>query len=196
MEEKELLRFIIQVLLSFTINVVFMISPSFAIENAIDKDLEEIISNAKKVFDRKEELSSFTLNPNYDNVKTDFNNTGKEEKYLFISFSIPKTALLDLINGAKESGFIPVLRGFKNDQYNDTVKELQDIIKETQYGVVIDPNLFTQFEINLVPTYVVAQKNKNCPSHVTCPDYEFVKISGNIANSFAQGEFKKRGLLE
>ena len=85
--------------------------------------------------------------PSIENGKIGTNGN-KLEKYVFISLSIPEGALMDIIHDAKTHGFKPILRGFKENSYKKTVDALANIVKQTGYGVIIDPELFKTYEIN------------------------------------------------
>lgn len=114
-------------------------------------------------------------------------------KYLFVSFSMPESALMELIKQAKEHGFVPVLRGFKNEEYKPTFEALASILKETGYGVNIDPELFKEFAVDTVPSFVVAAPEKICPPNMSCRKSKFNKISGNITIAYALEKLVKEG---
>lgn len=107
------------------------------------------------------------------------------KKYVFISLSIPEGGLKDLLLGAKKNGFVPVLRGFKNDSYKETVKALEVLIQETGYGVIVEPELFKTFNIEVVPTYIVSEKQGICPPNSSCAVPKYKKLSGNVTAEFA-----------
>jgi conjugal transfer pilus assembly protein TrbC len=115
------------------------------------------------------------------------------DKYVFISLSMPEQGLKELLIGAKEKEFVPVLRGFKNDSYKETVKALEALIKETGYGVIVEPDLYRTFEINVVPTYVISEKKEICPPNSSCIAPKYKKLSGNVTAEFAYKKLLGKG---
>lgn len=75
--------------------------------------------------------------------------------YVFVSFSMGEKALLSLAIEAKRYSVSLVLRGFKEGSYIKTAKARQRVIQKTGEGVIIDPELFTLFNVTAVPTFVV-----------------------------------------
>jgi type-F conjugative transfer system pilin assembly protein TrbC len=76
---------------------------------------------------------------------------------IFVSSSIPKSSLKDLMIQAKESGGILVFRGAIGSTKN-TAQFLAEISKEN-VSAIIDPRLFDMFQVKLVPTFVVLTKD-------------------------------------
>ena len=94
-----------------------------------------------------------------------------DEKYrrlVFISLSMPEKVLETIINQAKIHHFVPVLRGFMDGSYVKTAEFLQNIIKKTEYGVVIDPESFKEFDVIRVPTFVLSELPKDCLESQSC----------------------------
>lgn len=123
------------------------------------------------------------------------NKEAKGELYIFISFSMGEKALLNLSREVKRFGATLVLRGFHEGSYVKTAQELQKIILETGQGVVIDPELFTLFNIAAVPTFVLtkpfqlyAQERTQTPIHD--------KLQGHVGARYALEAFKKEGDLQ
>ena len=121
---------------------------------------------------------------NAQTIKRDYSD--KElEKYVFVSFTIPEHALKELIKQAKQHEFIPVLRGFKEGSYKKTSVALEQIIKETEYGVIIDPEIYKEFDVKLVPAFVIAEPKTQCLPNTSCKPRHFNKLSGNVTVQFA-----------
>ena len=113
----------------------------------------------------------------------------KLEKYVFISLAMP--GLMDLLKQSKKEGFIPVLRGFKEGSYKKTIQALNQIITKTGYGVIIDPELYKEFAIKVVPTYVVTHEAKACQASQSCMPRKANKLSGNVTPEFAMQKLKQ-----
>lgn len=103
---------------------------------------------------------------------------------IFVSSSIPKSSLKDLMIQAKQAGGILVFRGIIGSLRN-TQEFLADISKEN-VSAIIDPRLFDIFQIKLVPTFVVlSNSNYDCQEQ----DCQFTpkhdRITGNITLKYA-----------
>jgi len=94
-----------------------------------------------------------------------------ERKFLiFVSFSMPKSALQALYADAKNQQAVLVLRGLKDSSFKATAEYL----KALEISVQIDPESFKKYQINRVPTIVAIGDNK------------FNSISGNISFQYAK----------
>jgi len=94
-----------------------------------------------------------------------------ERKFLiFVSFSMPKSALQALYADAKNHQAVLVLRGLKDGSFKATAEYL----KALEISVQIDPESFKKYQINRVPTIVALRDN------------EFDSISGNISFQYAK----------
>ncbi|MBL8676043.1 MAG: type-F conjugative transfer system pilin assembly protein TrbC [Alphaproteobacteria bacterium] len=126
---------------------------------------------------------------------TSNNKVQSENLYIFVSFSLGEKALLNLAQEAKIYGATLVLRGFKDGSYAQTVKSLQKIIQETGQSFMIDPELFTLFGINVVPTYVLSKPFKlSSQERMQTPLYD--RLQGHVSVSYALGAFAKEGSLK
>lgn len=84
-----------------------------------------------------------------ENTKADSNGL-----FVFVSLSMPTVSLEQLMLDAKQAGATLVLRGLKNNSYRETLSELQPLVEKSQGGLIINPKLFEQFQIQRVPTFV------------------------------------------
>ena len=103
---------------------------------------------------------------------------------IFVSSSIPKSALKDLMIQAKQAGGILVFRGIVGSLRN-TQEFLADISREN-VSAIIDPRLFDIFQIKLVPTFVVLSSTTHDCLEKDCqftPAHD--RISGNITLKYA-----------
>ena len=98
---------------------------------------------------------------------------------IFVSSSIPKSSLKDLMIQAKESGGILVFRGAIGSIKN-TAQFLAEISKEN-VSAIIDPRLFDIFQVKLVPTFIVLTKDyQDCEAN---QDRGASNISAKISNN-------------
>jgi type-F conjugative transfer system pilin assembly protein TrbC len=94
--------------------------------------------------------------------------------YIFVSFSIPKETLKALAHEAEKQKGILVIRGLIDNSFVKTAKVLQEI----GVGVILDPTLFKEYDVKVVPTFM--QKHKNV----------YQRIAGNISLAYALEKFK------
>lgn len=103
---------------------------------------------------------------------------------IFVSSSIPKSSLKDLMIQAKKFGGVLVFRGMIGSLKN-TAQFLGDISKENVQAI-IDPRLFDLFNIQVVPTIVLLKEATQDCSTGNCqitPIHD--RISGNITLDYA-----------
>ena len=92
---------------------------------------------------------------------------------IFVSFSMPKESLRQLIADAYRVGGRLVIRGLVNNSFKDTARALYALLGEDQHGgVMVDPTLFKKFNITRVPGFVVV--NHGNLSQPLCPKYDVV----------------------
>lgn len=121
-----------------------------------------------------------------------------ERRLVFISCSQNKRNLEDIIRQAKVHGFAPVMRGLKDGSYKKTAEFFSEIVKNTGYGVVIDPESFKEFDVNVVPTFVIAEgtektKEKKCKENQSCLPFKFNKVAGNVSFDYVMRLFERSG---
>jgi type-F conjugative transfer system pilin assembly protein TrbC len=114
------------------------------------------------------------------------------QKYVFISFSMPETALKEIVSQAKVEGFTPVMRGFFEGSHKKTVLKLNEIIKSTDGGVAIDPEIFKEFSVTRVPTFLITdEKAKPCLPNTSCAPRKHHRLSGHVTVKYAHEKLLK-----
>lgn len=79
----------------------------------------------------------------------------------FVSLGIPREGLLPMLKDARRYNIPPTLRGLLNNDMRQTASVMFELNKEDKdSGVQIDPTLFSQYNITVVPALVVT-----CPGH-------------------------------
>jgi type-F conjugative transfer system pilin assembly protein TrbC len=107
--------------------------------------------------------------------------------YVFISFSLPKTMLDNLVIQARLAKAPLVLRGFYQESILKTRQKLQTLVKKGKPPPVtlIDPTLFERFNVTQVPAYVVT-KGEALPCRVDgCKVPEFWGAKGEVPLDYA-----------
>ncbi len=119
----------------------------------------------------------------FDKIKQSSCSSEKQDGlHIFISFSMPKTLLMQYDAIAKKIGAKLVLRGFKNNSFKETINYIQEISSQG-IAIEVNPVLFQKFSINLVPSFVLSDGDK------------FDKLVGNISINYALEKFNNSGDL-
>lgn len=136
-----------------------------------EKGKTHVRSMFAEIDDNKSKTCSGVTNQesNSDYIKND------KSILIFVSLSMPKESLQKLYGEAESLGVPLIIRGLKNNSF----KETAEVLKNLSISVQIDPNLFEEHNINIVPTFVAISKN------------ETLQIKGNISLSYAQRKFEE-----
>lgn len=144
------------------------------------------------------EIVSNLTNATKQNLKN--NNLSNQENigntadfYVFVSSSISDRALKHLIADTKKYDGIVVIRGLIQNDIRKTVAYLNRFIAEEGEGVIIDPNLFREYKIKTVPTFVLSKKEQNCGT-AEC-EVQYDVLTGMVTPYFALSRFKQNGSL-
>lgn len=114
--------------------------------------------------------------------------------YIFVSLSLGEKALLNLAQEAKAYGAILVLRGFIEGSYAKTAKALHKIILKTGQGFLIDPELFSLFNVKTVPAYILPKPFQlHAHERIQTPLHD--RIQGHVSIHYALEQFAKEGDL-
>ena len=111
---------------------------------------------------------------------------------IFASFSIGEKNLENLIKLATNYNGAVVLRGFKDGDLKKTTAFMSKIATEKE-GFLIDPNLFLQYGVTKVPTFVLT---KPCDQglQANCKVI-FDKLTGMVSPRYALQKFSETGEL-
>ena len=124
--------------------------------------------------------------------EADTQDINSERRLVFLSLSMNERNIEQIIKQSKIYGFTPVIRGFKNGSYIETAQYLASVIEKTGYGVVVDPESFKEFDVKVVPTFVVAEAACTGEGE-SCKSSKYNKISGNVSLEHVLRTFAKRG---
>ena len=105
--------------------------------------------------------------------------------YVAISLSMPRESLRQLAADAQKAGAVLVLRGFVDGSFKKTRQLMLSIFTEgEEAGVIIDPRVFQQYQIDRVPSFVAATAPvESCEDGgLECvrPTVPFDVVRGNI----------------
>lgn len=154
-------------------------------------------------------ISNFSDNENF-NLTINRTSTSPTTEILskniavFVSFSMPKHSLKQLVVDAAKAGIPIYIRGFWNGSLAETVKfsswlfdnsnaDTQD--KELLGGLLIDPRMFRIFQVRHVPTFLAFEGSlPDCDTlHCTPIMPEHDRLSGNISLKKALETLANRG---
>lgn len=79
------------------------------------------------------------------------------ELMIFVSFSMPREALLRIVNQSEKSGARLIFRGFKGDKLTEMAQHIANLIGKHRVEALVHPPAFNQFKITQVPALVIAQ---------------------------------------
>jgi len=80
---------------------------------------------------------------------------------VFVSFSMPPASLLRLAEQASRANAVLVFRGLAGASLRQMAERLQPLAK-TGATLQIDPEAFTRFGVEIVPTFVLAERASGC----------------------------------
>ena len=121
-------------------------------------------------------------------------NRGSAPQFMvFVSVSMPETALRQIIAQTSAAGGVVVFRGFPGNSAKQFIASLSKVVdKDSQYASIgIDPRLFRAFDVTAVPTYVVSSSDFSPCDGLTCvsspPPHD--RMVGNVTVSYALQTF-------
>lgn len=111
---------------------------------------------------------------------------------IFVSFSMPPKLLAEYSRQAKELDAVLVIRGFKDNNMMKT-KSAARAVNPSGAAWEINPNLFTAFKVEQVPTIVMAGVNAATLDEQGCaPDTSYASVSGEVSIELALNLMKEK----
>lgn len=115
---------------------------------------------------------------------------------IFISASMPKKTIVNLINQGSSLGAIFVVRGLIQGSYVKTYRYFYQLKGDNNVGVIINPTMFKAFDITSVPTFALYQSSQDL-MHTACnikPNY--TKVSGEVSIDYALTQLKNSHITD
>ena len=106
----------------------------------------------------------------------------EDELKVFVSFSMPDTALLSFSKALEKTGGILVFRGLPDNSFQAFAQKILELKKQGMGAQIsVDPESFEKLQIKNVPTI--------------CLTFQEVmdKISGNVSLQYALSRFSEKG---
>ncbi len=116
---------------------------------------------------------------------------GDNRLLIFISSSMPKKSIVNLMTQASSIGAVFVVRGLINNSYVNTYKYFYNLKGNNTVGIMINPTLFSALHVEAVPTFALYQSDKDL-LHTACnvaPKY--TKVSGDVSLRYALEQLTK-----
>jgi conjugal transfer pilus assembly protein TraW len=145
-----------------------------AVSNAISQfqkplpkeDYQDVTKQSERVMD-----SIGNLNPKTFSLKDYYKDDGKlpaagcsghrpkaSALYYFFSFSMPEERIKEMMIESAKDGAVMVLTGLYHDTIEATAAKLRQIAGNRSFPVDIDPTLFEDYDIRVVPTVLRTQR--------------------------------------
>jgi conjugal transfer pilus assembly protein TrbC len=108
--------------------------------------------------------------------------------YAFISFSMPRSSLVRVIEDAQTYGATLVLRGLVGRSLKKTAQTAQALIGERKVGWLIDPQAFLRFGVRSAPSYVMVRANATaqaCAWRECFDEQDYVRLAGDVSLRYA-----------
>ncbi|CAH7134581.1 putative conjugative transfer protein TrbC [Vibrio chagasii] len=157
--------------------------PTDDIQNKAHAYREEALTLSRKVQDLIQEES---LSPLLGRQKpTRHPDQAPKGVMVFVSLTMPKTALKQLLMQSEHLGVPLVIRGVLPEGFPATAKRIEALIRSPnkapiQSGFSISPDWFKQFDIHHVPAFVSVKQNRCLPKQ-PCKASDYDILYGNIS---------------
>ena len=155
-------------------------------ELKITKENQEL---ANELIEKSQGIINESLGISHDKVH---GNKSYTDFLIFASFSLGEKNLENLIKLASNYNGAVILRGFKNGSFKETAAFLSKFSTDKE-GLLIDPNLFIEYEITKVPTFVLTRPC-NEGLQASCKTV-FDKLTGMVSPRYALEKFSSSGEL-
>lgn len=158
---------------------------------SIVSDAKTSLTQSKPPLDINQTISDY--NALIKNAKVKL---GDSRLLIFISSSMPKKSIINLMQQSSNLGAIFVIRGLINGSYVNTYKYFYNLRGDNNIGIMINPTLFKAMEIDSVPTFALYQSDQDL-IHTACnitPKY--TKVSGEVTVHYALEQLAKSKMTD
>jgi conjugal transfer pilus assembly protein TrbC len=112
------------------------------------------------------------------------------ELLVFVSFSMPQASLLRLAEQASRANAVLLFRGLAGASLRQMAERLQPLAKRGA-AMQIDPEAFTRFGIEVVPTFVLAERVPGC-GEARCEALAR-SVAGDVSLDYALQQLARTG---
>lgn len=154
---------------------------------------ESVVSDTKQAFAQyKTPLDINQTIIDYNSlIKNAKSKLGDNRLLIFISSSMPKKTIINLMQQASPLGAMFVVRGLINGSYVNTYKYFYNLKGDNTVGIMLNSTLFKAMQIDAVPTFALYQSDQDL-IHTACnvtPKY--TKVSGEVTVRYALGQLNR-----
>ena len=171
--------------------------------DAIGEDLQSRLRLLQQEFDLPDDITARALDSLENGRVREMLNIGpgdlpegiaEERRYpggvfVFASFSMPEPSLKAVLTDAADLGIPVVFNGFVDNSVLATEQRVRSIYEgsDISHGFIIDPTLFTRFEVSAVPTLVSTMvdldvcETRGCDADEV-PEHD--RVAGNVPLRF------------
>ena len=113
---------------------------------------------------------------------------------IFVSSSMPMETLLLLGRQAKKAGAIMVFRGLRKGLEKGSARDMQMFLQpivDTRANVQVDPESFGKYQVEVVPTFILANRSGACAEGVCAA--EASSVEGDVSLEFALRHLTRQG---
>ena len=151
------------------------------------------------VSDSKQALSQFKQPLDINQTITDYNALTKNAKasiadnrlLIFISSSMPKKTIINLMNQASSLGAVFVVRGLMNGSYVNTYRYFYNLKGDSNVAIMLNPTLFNALQVDSVPTFALYQSEQDLMKTACNVTPKYTKVSGEVSVHYALDELKR-----
>ena len=167
--------------------------------DVIGEDLKSRLQLLQREFDLPDDLTQRALDSLENGRVREMLNIGPDDLpnavpqeqrypggiYLFASFSMPDPSLEAILRDAADLGIPVVFNGFVENSVIETEKRVRAVYEgsDISQGFIIDPTLFTRFNVVAVPTLISTMVNLDVCATTGCDDDgmpEHDRVAGNV----------------
>ncbi|MFA6038460.1 MAG: type-F conjugative transfer system pilin assembly protein TrbC [Legionellales bacterium] len=167
--------------------------------NAYALDNSELTNLAKSAIEHSQQYQKQLQNHanGMNEIQKRLLNTQHQQPKLFIavSFSMPEKLILDYMQQASQYNAWVVVQGFQNNEMPVMMRTLAEWDQKVDISrLLIDPNIFKQYQITEVPSLILTTDQYPCDSQ-KCIAESFDKINGSVRFDHALKIMSERGDL-
>lgn len=126
-----------------------------------------------------------TINDYNSLIKNAKAKLGDSRLLIFISSSMPKRAITNLMQQSSAVGAVFVVRGLINDSYVNTYRYFYNLKGENMVGIMLNPTLFKALQIDTVPTFALYQSEQDLMKTACNVAPKYTKVSGEVSVHYA-----------
>lgn len=134
------------------------------------------LEGQQALFDKIEATAlSEKINP------TGANNQEAIAPIVLVSQSMPKSSLQALLKQANKYQAMVVVRGLPEGDLIEEINQLRKLAEGSGSGFAIDPTLFTRFQVDTVPTFILPMTPLEPCTELGCTTPRHVKATGDVS---------------